>query len=67
MNSVGKTLLSIFLVLVVGGIGILIYCSLPAIKGVITNNKYYTHEDVQNSYDSGYKDGCKSETEFVFW
>ena len=48
MNSVGKTLLSIFLVLVVGGIGVLIYCSLPAIKGVITNNKYYR---INLSYD----------------
>lgn len=35
----------------------------PAITGTIKGESYYTGKDVQNSYDQGYKDGNKNETE----
>ena len=59
------TLISLFSILVVGLTAILIYCFWPAIKGTVDNSKYYTQEELQNSYDKGYNDGCKSETELT--
>ena len=59
------TLISLFSILVVGLTAILIYCFWPAIKGTVDNSKYYTQEELQNSYDKGYDDGCKSETELT--
>ena len=61
--SVGKRIAIIFSLLAVVVIGVLGYIYYPAIQGMITGNKYYTQEDVQNSYDDGYNDGFETETE----
>ena len=54
---------SIACILIVGVIAILLYCFWPAITGTINDNKYYTAEELQEAYDKGYNDGCKTETE----
>ncbi len=59
------TIISIVSVLIVGLTAILLYCFWPAIKGTVDNSKYYTQEELQNSYDKGYEDGCKTETELT--
>ena len=59
------TLISIASVLVIGLTAILLYCFWPAIKGTVDNSKYYTQEELQESYDKGYNDGCKTETELT--
>jgi len=61
--SVGKKIaivLSCIAIVVVGIIGYMYY---PAISGTITGNKYYSSIDIQNSYDMGFGDGFKTETE----
>lgn len=61
--SVGKKIaiiLSFVAIVVVGIIGYMYY---PAITGTITGNKYYSSIDIQNSYDMGFGDGFKTETE----
>lgn len=63
MNSLSKVLVSIIGVLVIGFVGILLYIYWPAITGTVNGNKYYTAEDVQDSYDKGYSDGNTSEKE----
>ena len=60
-----STLISLTSILVVGLTAILLYCFWPAIKGTVNNSKYYTQEELQNSYDKGYDDGCKSEIELT--
>lgn len=65
MSKLWKTIISIFSVVVVGVAGILLYIYWPAIKGTINSNKYYTAEDLQDSYDKGFDDGNKSETELT--
>lgn len=52
--------LSFIAIVVVGILGYIYY---PAITGTITGNKYYSSIDVQNSYDKGFGDGFKTETE----
>lgn len=59
------TIISIVSVLIVGLTAILLYCFWPAIKGTVDNSKYYTQEELQDSYDKGYEDGCKTETELI--
>ncbi len=59
------TIISIASVLVIGLTAILLYCFWPAIKGTVNNSKYYTQEELQESYDKGYEDGCKTETELT--
>lgn len=59
------TIISLVTVLVIGLTAILLYCFWPAIKGTIDNSKYYTQEELQESYDKGYNDGCKTETELI--
>ena len=59
------TLISIASVLVIGLTAILLYCFWPAIKGTVDNSRYYTQEELQESYDKGYNDGCKTETELT--
>lgn len=59
------TIISLVSVLVIGLTAILIYCFWPAIQGTVESTKYYTAEELQDSYDSGYEDGCKSETELT--
>ena len=59
------TIISIVSVLVIGLTAILLYCFWPAIKGTVNNSKYYTQEELQESYDKGYEDGCKTETELT--
>lgn len=59
------TIISIVSVLVVGLTAILLYCFWPAIKGTVDNSKYYTQEELQESYDKGYEDGCKTEDELT--
>ena len=59
------TIISIISVLIVGLTAILLYCFWPAIKGTVDNSKYYTQEELQESYDKGYEDGCKTETELT--
>lgn len=59
------TIISIVSVLIIGLTAILLYCCWPAIKGTVDNSKYYTQKELQESYDKGYNDGCKSETELI--
>lgn len=59
------TIISLVSIFVVGVIAVLLYCYWPAIKGTVDDSKYYTADDLQESYDKGYDDGCKSETELT--
>ena len=59
------TIISIVSVLIIGLTAILLYCFWPAIKGTVDNSKYYTQKELQESYDKGYNDGCKTETELT--
>lgn len=63
MSRLAKTIISLLSVAVVAVAGILLYVFWPAITGTINNNKYYTADDVQESYDKGFDDGNKSQTE----
>lgn len=63
MSRLAKTIISLLSVTVVAVAGILLYVFWPAITGTINNNKYYTADDVQESYDKGFDDGNKSQTE----
>ncbi|MBR1985195.1 MAG: DUF4407 domain-containing protein, partial [Clostridia bacterium] len=65
MSKLGKTIISLVSAGLVAVAGILLYVFWPAITGTINKNKYYTAEDVQNSYDKGFDDGNKSETELT--
>ncbi len=63
--KVKSIIVSIILCVVIAGVGIGLYCAWPAITGTITDNKYYTSEDVQNAYDEGYQDGINNENELT--
>jgi len=65
MSRLGKTIISLISAGIVAICGILLYVFWPAITGTINKNKYYTSEDVQSSYDKGFNDGNKSETELT--
>jgi len=65
MSRLAKTIISLISAGLVAVAGILLYVFWPAITGTINDNKYYTAEDVQNSYDKGFDDGNKSETELT--
>lgn len=65
MSKLGNWLTSIFAVLLIAGVGIICYIFWPAAKGTIDGSKYYTYEEMQESYDKGYADGCKSEEELT--
>ena len=65
MSRLAKTIISLVSAGLVAVAGILLYVFWPAITGTINDNKYYTAEDVQNSYDKGFDDGNKSETELT--
>lgn len=65
MTRLGKTIISLISIGIVAVAGILIYIFWPAITGTINSNKYYSAEDVQESYDKGFEDGNKSETELT--
>ena len=65
MSKLGKTIISLVSAGLVAVAGILLYVFWPAITGTINKNKYYTAEDVQTSYDKGFNDGNKSETELT--
>ncbi len=58
-------LISLLSVLLIAAVGIGIYCAMPAIIGTIDGSRYYTAEELQQSYDQGYADGAKSETELL--
>ncbi|MCM1404363.1 MAG: InlB B-repeat-containing protein [Prevotella sp.] len=59
------TIISLLSVLLIAAVGIGIYCAMPAIVGTIDGSRYYTAEELQQSYDKGYADGAKSETELL--
>ena len=59
------TIISLISIFIVGLTAVLLYCFWPAIKGSVDNSKYYTQEELQESYDKGFKDGCKTETELL--
>ena len=59
------TIVSLISIFIVALTAILLYCFWPAIKGTVNNSKYYTQEELQESYDKGYDDGCKTETELT--
>lgn len=59
------TIISLISVFIIGLTAILLYCFWPAIKGTVDNSKYYTQEELQESYDKGFEDGCKTETELT--
>ncbi len=65
MNKLAKILVPIFSVIIIALVGILFYIYWPAITGTINDNKYYTSEDLQNSYDKGFNDCNKSQTELT--
>ena len=65
MSRLAKTIISLVSAGLIAVAGILLYVFWPAITGTINDNKYYTAEDVQNSYDKGFDDGNKSETELT--
>ena len=66
MSQRAKTIIiSIFVCVILAGVGVGLYCAWPAIKGTITGNSYYTYEDVQNAYDKGYTNGIKNEEELT--
>ena len=65
MSKLGKTIISLVSAGLVAVAGILLYVFWPAITGTINDNKYYTADEVQDSYDKGFDDGNKSETELT--
>ena len=58
-------IVSVVSLVIVAIVSIALYVNWNAIKGTIDESKYYTSEDLQNSYDNGYSDGSKSETELT--
>lgn len=58
-------IVSLILIVCFAGIGIGLYCAWPAITGTITDNKYYTSEDLQDAYDKGYDDAFKNKDELT--
>lgn len=58
-------IVSLILIVCFAGIGIGLYCAWPAITGTITDNKYYTSEDLQDAYDKGYNDAFKNKDELT--
>lgn len=65
MSRLAKTIISLVSAGLVAVAGILLYVFWPAITGTINDNKYYTADEVQDSYDKGFDDGNKSETELT--
>ena len=65
MRNLSLIIVSIVSAVIIAVLGIALYVNWNAIKGTIDDSKYYTAQEVQNSYDKGYKDGNKSETELV--
>lgn len=65
MSRLAKTIISLISAGLVAVAGILLYVFWPAITGTINDNKYYTADEVQDSYDKGFNDGNKSETELT--
>lgn len=61
--SVGKKIAVILSFVAIAIVGVVGYMYYPAISGTITGNKYYSSIDIQNSYDLGFGDGFKTETE----
>ena len=59
------TIISLISIGLVGLTAILLYCFWPAIKGTVDKSKYYSQEELQESYDKGFEDGCKTETELT--
>lgn len=59
------TIVSLISIFIVALTAILLYCFWPAIKGTVDNSKYYTQAELQESYDKGYDDGCKTEIELT--
>ena len=53
-------IISSIILVVMAVTGIALYCAWPAITGTITNNSYFTSEDMQESYDNGFNDGCSN-------
>jgi len=64
-GKLSAILIAVISLIVIITVGILLYMYWPALKGTIDNSKYYTHEDLQNSYNDGYNDGNKSEQELT--
>lgn len=58
-------IISVVSLVIVAVVSIALYVNWNAIKGTIDESKYYTSEDLQNSYDNGFSDGSKSETELT--
>ena len=63
--KVKSLIISLILIVCFAGIGIGLYCAWPAITGTITDNKYYTSEDLQNAYDKGFDDAFKNKDELT--
>lgn len=61
--SIGKKIAIILSFVAIAVVGVIGYMYYPAISGTITGNKYYSSIDIQNSYDMGFGDGFKTETE----
>ena len=53
-------IVSAIILAIVAVTGILLYSYWPAITGTIKNSKYYTSEELQESYDKGFNDGCNN-------
>lgn len=63
MDKFWKILIPVICIILLIILGACIYCFWPAIQGLITGNKYYTADDIQNSYNKGLEDGNKSKSE----
>ncbi len=64
-GKLSAILIAVISLVVIIAVGVLLYMYWPALKGTIDNSKYYTYEDLQNSYNDGYNDGNKSEQELT--
>lgn len=61
--SARSWIISIISVLAIAIAGICLYIFWPAITGTVKGSKYYTAEEIQQSYDKGFNDGNESKTE----
>ncbi len=60
-----KTIISLVCVLVVAVVGTTLWCLYPAIVGAVNGSRYYTYNDMENQYQTGYSDGNKAEAELT--
>ncbi len=65
MGNKTKIILGACSVFLVFAVGLVLWLCWPAIEGTINGSRYYTEEDLQEAYDSGYNDGLANEEELT--